>query len=263
MRRVRLLGLLLAACAGDLPPPERIADLRILAIRAEPPEGTVGTTVALDALVVTPDPATPVAQTWWACVAAGGTQEGPDACALSSPPTVACGDEPEAAACSLGTGTAASYRLPQQALVGRAPGEAGQVFIVLLVAETATTSVSDCAGALIGATVPEGCRVAAKRISVFATEPASPNTNPTLSDLTIAGSQVSVTVPATAADATPDGPETLFLSWFVTAGDLSDFRTDAVGAGLMNSWTPPDTPGQVFIIVRDGRGGENWVTGER
>jgi hypothetical protein len=123
--------------------------------------------------------------------------------------------------------------------------------------------VADCAGALTGATVPEGCRVAAKRIAVYATSPASPNTNPTVSDLTIAGAQVSVTVPAAAADATPDGPEALFLSWFVTAGDLDDFRTEAVGSGLMNSWTPPDTPGRVFVIVRDGRGGEDWVTGER
>lgn len=262
MRRAWLLAFVLAACAGDLAPPELIADLRILAVRAEPPEGTVGTTVALDALLVTPDPATPVAQTWWACIAAGGNKDGPEACALS-PPTVACSDEPEATACSLGSDTAASYRLPQQALAGRAPGEAGQVFIVLLAAETATTRVADCAGALTGATVPEGCRVAAKRIAVLATESASPNTNPSVSDLTIAGSHVSVAVPASAADATPDGPEALFLSWFVTAGSLDDYRTNAVGDGLINSWTPADTPGRVYVVVRDGRGGESWVTRQR
>lgn len=263
MRRAWLLVFVLAACAGDLAPPELIADLRILAVRAEPPEGTAGAIIALDALSVTPDPATAVAQTWWACIAAGGSKDGPEACALSSPPTVACSDEPEAAACSLGSDSVASYRLPQQALVGRASGEAGQVWIVLLAAETATTRVADCAGALTGATVPEGCRVAAKRIAVLATESASPNTNPSVSDLTIAGSRVSVAVPGSAADATPDGPEALFLSWFVTAGSLDDYRTNAAGDGLVNGWTPADTAGRIYVVVRDGRGGESWVTGQR
>ena len=235
MRRGGRLVLLLAACTGDLPKPELIADLRILAVRAEPPEGTVGATVGLDALVVTPDPAASVARTWWACVAAGGSQVGPEACALAAPPTVTCSDAPEASACLLGSDAAASYRLPAQALVGRAPGEDGQVFIILLAADAATTRVADCSGALVGATVPEGCRVAAKRVVVTAAEAAAPNTNPTVSGLTIAGSEVSVTVPAAAADATPDGPEALFLSWFVTAGAIDSFRTDAFGAGLMNT----------------------------
>lgn len=258
MRRALLLPFLVAsaACTDELPKPELIADLRILALRAEPPEGTVGTTVALDALVVTPDPAPSVARTWWACVAAGGSQEGPKACALAAPPTASCADAPEASACSLGSDGGASYRLPAQALVGRAPGADGQVFIILLAADAATTSVADCSGALVGATVPEGCRVAAKRVAVTAAEPPAPTMNPTVSGLTIAGSAVSVTVPAAAA-------ETPFLSWFVTAGAIDSFRTDAVGAGLMNGWTPADAAGRIFVVVRDGRGGEGWVVGER
>jgi hypothetical protein len=257
-----------AACADDLPKPEVIADLRILAVRAEPPEGAVGATVALDTLVVTVDPAAAIDRTWWACVAAGGSLDGPEACALTAPPTVTCADAPEATACLLGSDATASYRLPAQALVGRAAGEAGQVFIILLAADPATTSVADCAGALVGATVPEGCRIAAKRVAVSATAgtagtAAAPNTNPTVSGLTISGAAVAVTVPPGAADPTPDGPEALFLSWFVTTGAIDSFRTDATGAGLMNSWTPPDAAGRIFVVVRDGRGGEAWVTGER
>jgi hypothetical protein len=156
-----------------------------------------------------------------------------------------------------------SYRLPQHALSGRAAGEDGQVFIVLLAADARATSIADCAGALVGATVPEGCRVAAKRVAVTAAMSAAPNTNPTLSGPTIQGASVSVTVPAAAADATPDGPEALFLSWYITAGAIDSFRTEASGAGLTNSWTPADEPGTLYVIVRDGRGGEAWVTGTR
>src|SRR5215471_11974350 len=93
----------LAACTGDLARPELVADLRILAVRAEPPEGLPGQSVALDALVVSPDPAAPIALRWVVCVAAAGTQETPEACALAEPPTVICADDGEAEACLLGT----------------------------------------------------------------------------------------------------------------------------------------------------------------
>jgi len=253
------VAIALTSCTEDLPKPELIADLRILSVRAEPPEGTAGTTVALDALIATPDPGASVARAWLACIAVGGSQIGPEACALAALPTVACADAPEATACLLGSGETASYRLPSAALAGRAAGESGQVFILLVAAD----GTADCAGALLAATVPAGCRVAAKRVAVTAAASATPNTNPTVSDLTIAGSAVSVVVPASAADATADGPEALFLSWFITAGAIDSFRTDATGAGLMNAWTPADAAGRIYVVVRDGRGGEAWVTGSR
>jgi hypothetical protein len=70
--RVRLaalavLSLAQAACLESLPSPSRVDDLRVLAIRAEPPEVAPGATVALDALVV--DPQTrPARYAWYACV---------------------------------------------------------------------------------------------------------------------------------------------------------------------------------------------------
>jgi TonB family protein len=53
------------------------------------------------------------------------------------------------------------------------------------------------------------------------------------------------------------------LSWFVTAGEVDDFRTDANGDGLTNLWTPADQSGRVWVIIRDGRGGESWIEGQR
>lgn len=61
------LGASSAACLGDLPSPSKVDDLRILAVRAEPPEAAPGTSVALDALVVDPQ-GRPISLHWYACL---------------------------------------------------------------------------------------------------------------------------------------------------------------------------------------------------
>lgn len=61
-------GLSLTACLETLPEPWLIDDLRVLAVRAEPPEVQPGQSVALDALVV--DPLNrPLSYAWYACIA--------------------------------------------------------------------------------------------------------------------------------------------------------------------------------------------------
>ncbi len=62
-----LAPLTLGACLGDLPSPSRVDDLRILAVRAEPPEAPPGAAVALDALVVDPQGRL-ITYHWYACV---------------------------------------------------------------------------------------------------------------------------------------------------------------------------------------------------
>lgn len=56
-----------AACLEDLPSPSLIDDLRVLAIRAEPPEVEPGDTVALESLVVDPR-GRPIRYAWYACI---------------------------------------------------------------------------------------------------------------------------------------------------------------------------------------------------
>jgi len=72
-RLVVLVATVVAAfgggCLDDLPSPTLVDDLRVLAVRAEPPEVGPGTTVALDALVV--DPAgREITYAWYACLIA-------------------------------------------------------------------------------------------------------------------------------------------------------------------------------------------------
>lgn len=64
---VLLLATSSLACLDDLPSPALVDDLRVLAVKADPPEAIPGATVALDALVVDPDGRTPT-YAWYACV---------------------------------------------------------------------------------------------------------------------------------------------------------------------------------------------------
>lgn len=70
-RRLALAALCLAtssvACLDDLPSPALVDDLRVLAVRADPPEVVPGAAVALDALVVDPNGRVPT-YAWYACV---------------------------------------------------------------------------------------------------------------------------------------------------------------------------------------------------
>ncbi|HIN86280.1 MAG TPA: hypothetical protein EYN06_07355, partial [Myxococcales bacterium] len=56
----------LFACRGDLPEPSLIDKLRVLAIRADMPESTPGSTIQLDALVIEPN-GLEVSYEWYAC----------------------------------------------------------------------------------------------------------------------------------------------------------------------------------------------------
>ncbi|HKA89769.1 MAG TPA: hypothetical protein VKE22_19035 [Haliangiales bacterium] len=246
MRRAWLL--LLVACRDELPKAELVNDLRILAMRAEPAEAAAGDTVAIDALVVQPDPPGPTERVWLACVTA---QNGPATGCLAPTLPPPCDVAPEARACVLGTGETASWRLPSIATV--------QGFVTLATAMTNDGGIAGCAQALAsGGVVPDYCRVAVKRIPILRAG-ETPNHNPRLDGLAIDGEHLAV---ALAPDAVEAG-ENPFLSWFVTAGEVDHFRTDANGAGLTNLWTPASQAGRVWVVIRDGRGGESWIEGER
>lgn len=84
-----------------------------------------------------------------------------------------------------------------------------------------------------------------------------------------AGQEVQLT-PVPAADAkeqTPNGPETLGYTFFSTGGALSSLRTtDTTATGepvdTFTNWSAPPQPGpvQFWVIIRDGRGGTGWLT---
>jgi hypothetical protein len=267
MRRLAGLSLpfvlLVAACGSDLPSPGVVANLRVLGVQADPPEAATGQAVTLSSLVMLPDAGAAVERLWAACVATPGAQA--SSCALPAPDTIppACSAEPEAAFCTIGGDETVTYTVPARALLGRPAGEAGQVIITLVAAATADGGVAGCAAGLANPEdAPENCRVAVKRIAVMPAGATAGNKNPGITGLVVQGDTLTVTLAPDAVETTPDGPEELFLSWFVTGGELDKFRTDNDETGLTNTWTAPPEAGayRAAVVVRDGRGGESWAT---
>ena len=247
MRRpLALLAIILgAACTEDVSPPEEIKDLRILGVRAEPPGGPAGTVVQIDGLIVSPTDAA-FETAWLACA---GSND-PTACVTLAGTTLPlpCGIA-SAPVCLLGSPDPAPYTLPSGT---------SQVLVAVLTAETAPGGLAGCQRTLIeDGTLPAYCRIGLKRIPVG----GAANANPVLTGITVAGDAVDVTLNEGAAEATADGPEALFLSWFVTTGELDDFRTE--GDVLVNQWTLHEGAGRIFVVVRDGRGGESWISASR
>jgi hypothetical protein len=262
-RALLALPLLLAACGNDLAPPAVIANLRVIGVRGLPPEGHVGDQVDVEALVLQPAPAVAVERLWAACVLSPGQTTG--GCALPEggalPPS--CAADPEASLCLLGDGEAASYTLPARARLGRDADENGVVIISLAIAAVEDGGVMQCLATLADPeTRPENCRLAIKRLQVLPDAITTPNQNPGLVGFVRDGDTLRVTLADDAVELTPTGPESLYLSWYVTGGELEKFRTDDDPEGLSNLWTLPEEPGtyQAAVVLHDGRGGTSWQT---
>src|SRR5262249_2298059 len=157
------------ACTGDLDKPQVVKDLRILAIQAEPPEGPVGTDVAIDSLVLDPalaeDPASQIDQAWVACVSAGGTAEAAQQCPATDQIPPPCEVAPGAQLCLVGMGPSVTYKLPALALANRAPNQAGQVVLTTIAATKASGGLSGCLMTFMTEqAVSETCRIGVKRV---------------------------------------------------------------------------------------------------
>ena len=83
-----------------------------------------------------------------------------------------------------------------------------------------------------------------------------------------AGAKVRLSpVPAAgAAEETANGPERLVFSFYATDGDIDSLRTTSLTADGIEvdpevDWTAPKTAGpvQLWVVVRDGRGGVGWL----
>ncbi|HZS41516.1 MAG TPA: hypothetical protein VFF06_32020 [Polyangia bacterium] len=176
--RIALLALALHGCSGDLPPVGVVDKLRLLAVRAEPPEPAPGETVALDALIVEPlvqpadggggaNPAAPSA-VWLACPSVADASGTLTPCPPSSPPLAQTG------------ASHATY----------VPAAAGDFTITLTVTDGAQTIV------------------ALKRLPVrdpAAANGAPPNHNPSLAAFTLADASGDAGFPLDGDDSLTDG----------------------------------------------------------
>jgi len=252
--------LLFCSCFAvpEFPDEKVIKDLRILAIRADPPLARPGEEVALRALVVSPEgEAGDAAHRWWWCGGVSGT-EGDANCAPQDDPTL-----------DRGRGRTAVHSVPEGVLDQKSALVKIYGFrdIVNLEAER------------------DGRRVRAfKRIQVLE---SGQNRNPVIHGLHIEGAvsegdayvvspgkeyrlmpaaDFSASERFSAVDfalGTVELQEEYMFTWHATGGDLDDGVTRH-SEGSATRWESPGEPPAdgrplfIFVVVHDGRGGNDW-----
>lgn len=208
--------LLLAGCSGSLPSQSFVDKLRVLAVRADPPEVAPGVASSLSVLAVEPPlqqldggAPSPISYLWLACsIPPGSTASTP--CGLGAdnplpqggaiPPPCdanpgAAGAQPEL--CLLGTGPTASYT-PVTRQLG-ADGT-GQVLITVVVADEPDGAEGCLTNTFANDSLPinpDHCVLALKQLRVSSPgrtlqdgSPAAPNHNPALDSFTLDGASL-------------------------------------------------------------------------
>ena len=291
MRTNLLAGLSLvlagAACQPDLGEPAwLVTSDRVLAVRADPPEGLPGATVSYRALVAGPSgTVTDAAPTWAFC-------EEPKPLTENDAVSSACFTDMLPPAGPAGLTLAASIPADACAVFGpdRPPGafrprdadDTGGYFqpLVLRLDGLASTRLERVVCNLPDAPVD---------VAIELTKAYVPNRNPTLLAVTASVSDSPVAlarIPAGArvklqtgwgegdaegylmydpgSSMLVDRREALEVSWLVTAGEIETAVTSR-GEGdhatrVETTWTAPSQPGPVFLwmVLRDSRGGGDF-----
>jgi hypothetical protein len=212
MNHVLVAAALLAGCSNDLPASSHVDKLRVLAMRAEPPEVAPGQTATIDTLVVEPmvqkvdDLGAPKGPSyfWLACtIPPGAVEELP--CGVDPsrplpstlPPT--CDQAPTADLCLLGTTPTVTFT-PSTARLGS--DGTGQMLITLIVDDTDRGALG-CLEYVIGqggmpvtaaadTSSADHCVLAVKRLAISDPNrtlgknhvaPPPPNRNPSITNL--------------------------------------------------------------------------------
>ncbi|MDB4968659.1 MAG: putative lipoprotein [Myxococcales bacterium] len=247
----------LAGCSSDLPAASFIDKLRVLAVRAEPPEVAPGEWTALDLLAVEPrvqqldgGAARPLSAVWLACTLPSGTLTvspcgvggglGTSGSTTLAPPS--CDDAPGAPLCVISTNLKTAY-LANPGLLGDAAS--AELLITVAVADTDAGAIGcllDIANNEGRPTDPDHCVVALKRLQMSAPDrrTSAPNHNPTLATFTAASPAGNYT--ADLLDG--NGVFTLaagkdLASWEIAANraaDAAERKADGTYEALTVSW---------------------------
>jgi hypothetical protein len=292
-KALALAPLLLAACSNDFAPYSKLDRLRVLAIRAEPPNPAPGERCELDALIFAPS-GEPVSYRWGFCPVQAQAQDA-YACPIDEALAQAIlGSSPPF---DLGTADTADFTNPFPASLlaqlcanGLRSGdrtlaiECNPDYRVTVTLDVATSGDS---------------LQAAFTVNLPASDTPEINANPTVLGLSVDGTpltDVPTLVPvqagasvSVAAQLSADSveqrmippaeggsgvrKENLIFSWFADAGSLDKDRTVYLGGetGLDQAaqvrWTPPaagEWPDQglvnLAVVVRDDRGGVGWLS---
>ncbi len=261
-------------CNTNLPSASLVDKLRVLAVRAEPPEIAPGEETALSLLTVEPRvpmagaPApSPVTAMWTACPLPTGQ-------ASVLPCGIGAGSTPPVL---IGTELFASYRAPADLLAG---GAALTVLITVAVADTAAGAQACVADVIANdglPTDPDHCVISLKRVQVSdpAQRTVAPNANPLLSAFTVRSEDAvdqqledgTATWPlpakhdadewqliaerlAGSAEQKSDGTyEALSASWFTTAGHVDGGRSIYLPEGCNDPAACADQEPELFATT--------------
>jgi hypothetical protein len=263
-----VMAVILAGCGSGFDPAWYVQDLRVLAVKAEPPEVAPGQTTTLTALVADPSGAA-IEVTWAACTTPASPGRGP-----ISPECFNEAAGPHLV--PLGSGISIVAPIPALSPERFLPADAsGGVYLPVVLDARAAERQVDAA-----------FRVRLSRGGL-------PNRNPVLDGVFVvtaagltplppddaapfevqAGEQV--TLRATFADGSDEAyeivvpgqtrpaTELLRVSWFATGGSLSEpvtgqARPDTVWRGDERLPTP-GTPIDLYVVARDERGGADFM----
>jgi hypothetical protein len=268
----------------DLPQSYQVDRLRILAVKAEPPEARPGETISFEGLVVDPTGDGPFV-VWLACPAAdeSGTGFG---CALDLEnldfESATIEELAEAGVIGFEPGFSPAYTAPDDLLEGLSPEEQQEGAYVTIqvtaIPNTVLTGESDNAEGFDFNEV----EIAYKRLIV--SEATTPNQNPTIDsflvdDDAIAPSTIAVIPPGETVSleavfsddsyesyeyTNSDGDTELrdeepYITWYTTGGEM--LSPYSVHPYTKTAWVAPetaDTSGFLWAVVRDRRGGMTW-----
>lgn len=254
-----VLALGLVACIQDFEPAHRVQDLRVLAVRAEPPEITDPGTSILDALVV------------------GGQGEITyrwELCAIPAPPGLGQACLVDAMLFPLGSDPTATVQIPDLDDLVAAPETQGffldlEAGLVVQVRLEVTDESGRSVQAVKSLSISRGQDLNANPTLLGMRLDQSPwpdGETPVVPISRLAHMEPAFDLDAAEAYEGPLGPttESFLFSWFADGGRFDTDRT--LDTDPANRWTPPGDESdagteevRVWVVLRDGRGGVDWV----
>ncbi|NMB74183.1 MAG: hypothetical protein GYA21_03535 [Myxococcales bacterium] len=259
-----------AGCDNPFPPGSLVERLRVLGVRAEPPEVGLDGEVVLSALVADPQGGgRPLSFEWAVCLSELSYQAADIDC-------------PGADGYALpGSGDTARLSVPELVEFAAANLPAGSF------GDPSAWKDLKWFPLIVGLRARAGGEVvrAIKRVRLRLATEEPPNANPRLLGLTLDGAEapdlVQVKAGATVSFQALVDPATreryrrqgeseervedVVFAWFASdgefEGDYSVLSGDGTSEFDRNQWTAPGEPGQIelWVVARDGRFGEDWL----
>lgn len=297
MRRAVLFLALAGACGDDFDPYYRLTALRVLAIAAEPAAPTTGETSTIGALVYTPPGESVTSWQWSWCPFAGPANEGYP-CLIDEDDLAALGGGGNVPSFDLGSAETASFESSidpailaavcegtpgQPSVVDCAGGFPVQLRLGVQSGAAQITAVREFRLRFAPEHEPNANPAIDGLVAVIggAEQPVgdAPDTTLARGEETVIRTRIApeVSESYTAIDEDTGQPATvrerLIVSWFVETGDLDDERTTFIDGvttldqALENTWEPDLTDeferdtADLFVVVRDARGGTSWRRG--